>query len=157
MKAAQGASRTLFSISAKFYNMESIRRMKTNQTDTEKVICSCVCPPTAPQLPPFIPRSHPSTAVYPVFCLISSHLSVSCLVFPLYLCFPSYFFPVPPSITHKPPCFTSLSIIYFHLPIVYPVYPTSISRLTPAPQTTICLPCEPHLYATFNPFSAIYP
>lgn len=132
MKAAQGASRTLSPSSAKFYSMESIRGMKTNQTDT-KLICSCICPPTLiypiylfiylfpiySSLPPCTsaypiyhhvpPTSTSSTSIYHVSCLLSSHLLVftSCLPqLTLFTMLPTLY-----PIHHH--------LIYFHLIFVY--------------------------------------
>lgn len=105
MKAAQGASRTLSPSSAKFYSMESIRGMKTNQTDT-KLICSCICPPTL---------------IYPIYLFI--------YLFPIYSSLPHVPLLIPSTtmypqhLPHLPP--STMSPASF-LPIywcLHPVYP----------------------------------
>lgn len=173
MKAAQGASRTLSPSSAKFYSMESIRGMKTNETYMAKLICSCVCPPTLiypmylylfpiySSLSPIylcLPHLLPSTTHLPLSIPSTSIYSPFILVYPIYLCLPH-------SATHLPP-FTSVYQVYCllssHFTGVYilsipiylclPVNPTVPPSINPIPPSTPVYP----LSTSISPLSTLY-
>lgn len=153
MKAAQGASRTLSPSSAKFYSMESIRGMKTNETYMAKLICSCVCPPTLiypmylylfpiySSLSPIylcLPHLLPSTTHLPLSIPSTSIYSPFILVYPIYLCLPH-------SATHLPP-FTSVYQVYCLLSSHFTgVYILSIPIY-------LCLPHYTPIYQPYTPF-----
>lgn len=130
MKAAQGASRTLSPSSAKFYSMESIRGMKTNETYMAKLICSCVCPPTL---------------IYPMYLyLFPIYSSLS----PIYLCLPHLL----PSTTHLPSSTPSTSI-YSPSTLVYPVYLYLLPSVTHLPHQTLSTPFS----AIYHSSTFVYP
>lgn len=98
MKAAQGASRTPTPSSAKFYSMKCIRGMKTNQTDTAKLICSCICP---------------LTFIHPVYLYLFSIYLWPMPHVHLFPCLPQSTQSIPNP--RSPQC-TTYSILIHHLP-----------------------------------------
>lgn len=121
--------------------------MKTNQTDTAKLICSCVCPPTL---------------VYPFYLMPSTtHLPLSTVstasFLPFYQCLRLIPIPIPifiypssiPRLLPSPLCLPCIPQFY-QLPFVYPVYPIHTLHLIPFQPFTPNLRPSQFIYPLFT-------